>query len=82
LEGAEHLAPVDRRTLPRLDPVEFRCGCSRERVHRALLALGRTELEDLLATEGQAEATGEFGTTRYVIPAAELRTLIGSVSPG
>jgi len=63
-------------------PLEFRCGCSRERVHRALLALGRAELEDLLATEGQAEATCEFCTTRYVIPADELRTLIGSVSPG
>jgi molecular chaperone Hsp33 len=62
-------------------PLEFRCGCSRERVHHALLALGQAELEDLLATEGQAEATCEFCTTRYVIPAAELRTLIDSVSP-
>lgn len=62
-------------------PLEFRCGCSRERVHRALLALGRVELEDLLATEGQAEATCEFCTTRYVIPADELRTLIDSASP-
>jgi len=63
-------------------PLEFRCGCSRERVHRALLALGRAELEDLLATEGQAEATCEFCTTRYVIPGAELRTLIAGASPG
>ena len=63
-------------------PLEFRCGCSRERVHRALLALGRVELEDLLATEGQAEATCEFCTTRYVIPAEELRALIDSASPG
>ena len=62
-------------------PLEFRCGCSRERVHRALLALGQQELEDLLATEGQAEATCEFCTTRYVIPGEELRTLIASASP-
>ncbi len=61
-------------------PLEFRCGCSRERVHRALLALGPAELEDLLRTEGQAEATCEFCTTRYVIPGDELRTLIGSAS--
>ena len=63
-------------------PLDFRCGCSRERVHRALLALGRTELEDLLATEGQAEATCEFCTTHYVIPGDELRTLIAGASPG
>ena len=62
--------------------LDFRCGCSRERVHRALLALGRTELEDLLATEGQAEATCEFCTTRSVIRADELRTLIAGASPG
>ena len=63
-------------------PLEFRCGCSRERVHRALLALGKAELEDLLATDGQAEATCEFCTTRYVIPHDELRTLIAAASPG
>jgi molecular chaperone Hsp33 len=62
-------------------PLEFRCGCSRERVHRALLALGKAELEDLLATDGQAEATCEFCTTRYVIPGEELRTLIATASP-
>lgn len=62
-------------------PLEFRCGCSRERVHRALLALGQAELEDLLATDGQAEATCEFCTTRYVIPGDELRTLIAGASP-
>ena len=48
----------------------------------ALLALGASELEDLLAKEGQAEATCEFCTTRYLIPAEELRTLIGAASPG
>jgi len=63
-------------------PLEFRCGCSRERVHRALLALGRAGLEDLLATDGRAEATCEFCTTRYVIPGDELRTLIAGASPG
>lgn len=61
-------------------PLTFHCGCSRERVHRALLALGPAELEDLLEKEGQAEATCEFCTTRYVIPGDELRTLIGSAS--
>lgn len=62
-------------------PLEFRCGCSRGRVHRALLALGRAELEDLLATEGHAEATCEFCTTRYLVPAEELRTLLAGVQP-
>jgi molecular chaperone Hsp33 len=62
-------------------PLEFHCGCSHERVHRAPLALGPAELEDLLAKEGQAEATCELCTTRYVIRGEELRTLIGAASP-
>ncbi|HZJ53192.1 MAG TPA: hypothetical protein VFD38_03560 [Myxococcaceae bacterium] len=33
-----------------------------QRVHRALLAPDRAGLEDLLDTEGQAEATWEFCT--------------------
>lgn len=76
------LFPGDELDVLAKRPLEFRCGCSRERVHRALLALGRAELEDLLATDNQAEATCEFCTTRYVIPADELRTLIAGASPG
>lgn len=60
-------------------PVEFTCGCSRERVVGALLALGRAELADLLEKEGQAEASCQFCSTRYVIPGDELRALLTRV---
>ena len=41
-------------------PVEYRCYCSRERVSRALISMGREELSDLIAEQGQAELTCQF----------------------
>ena len=41
-------------------PVEYRCYCSRERVSRALISMGRGELESLIAEQDGAELTGQF----------------------
>jgi molecular chaperone Hsp33 len=57
-------------------PLRFGCSCSKDRVKRALLAMGREELQDLLEKEGQAEATCQFCTTRYVIPGDEIRGML------
>ncbi|MBZ4332055.1 Hsp33 family molecular chaperone HslO [Corallococcus sp. AS-1-12] len=57
-------------------PLRFTCSCSRDRVKLALLAMGREELKDLLEKEGQAEATCQFCTTRYVIPGAEIQQML------
>ncbi len=62
-------------------PLHFACTCSRERVRSALLAMGREELTDLLEKEGKAEATCQFCTTQYVIPAEEIRALLETALP-
>ena len=81
--GAEGGAAVLRALLPEDDfevmsryPLRFGCSCSKDRVLRALLAMGREELTDLLEKEGQAEATCQFCTTRYVIPGDEIRGML------
>jgi molecular chaperone Hsp33 len=61
-------------------PVSFTCSCSKERVKRALLSLGREELEDILAKEGQAEADCHFCTTHYVVSGEELRGLLAELA--
>jgi molecular chaperone Hsp33 len=66
---------VDLEIMARF-PLRFRCSCSEERVKRALLAMGREELEDLLSREGQAEVTCQFCSTRYVIPPEQIRALL------
>lgn len=57
-------------------PVEFKCSCSKERVKNALLAMGRTELDDLLAKDGHAEVTCQFCSTRYTVSGEEIRRLL------
>jgi molecular chaperone Hsp33 len=61
-------------------PVSFTCSCSKDRVMRALLSLGRAELEDILATEGQAEADCHFCTTHYVVSGDEIRALLAELA--
>ncbi|OJH37155.1 Hsp33 family molecular chaperone HslO [Cystobacter ferrugineus] len=60
-------------------PVSFTCSCSKERVKRALMTLGRAELEDILATDGKAEADCHFCTMHYVITGEEIRGLLGEM---
>ena len=41
-------------------PVEYRCCCSRDRVSRALISIGRKDLTELIQEQGQAELTCQF----------------------
>lgn len=69
------LAGLDYEEL-KVSPVEFYCGCNKERATRATLALGRAELEDMVAKGETAEVHCHFcGTTHYLSP-DELRALL------
>jgi molecular chaperone Hsp33 len=74
LPGREDLEIMSRY------PLSFACTCSRDRVKKALLAMGREELTDMLEKEGKAEVTCQFCTTQYVILKEELRELLASGS--
>jgi molecular chaperone Hsp33 len=54
----------------------FTCTCSRERVERALLGLGRDELEKMLREQERTEAVCEFCKTAYVLSHDEVLALI------
>ncbi|MED9886557.1 MAG: Hsp33 family molecular chaperone HslO [Oscillospiraceae bacterium] len=43
-----------------VDPIEYRCYCSRERTERALLSLGSKELKKIVDEQGSAELTCQF----------------------
>jgi molecular chaperone Hsp33 len=66
---------ADLEVMSRL-PASYTCGCTRERVLRALLAMGRNELQDMLTKEGQAEVTCEFCGTQYLVTGDEIRGLL------
>ncbi|HWS30247.1 MAG TPA: Hsp33 family molecular chaperone HslO [Clostridia bacterium] len=62
---------VTETVMPR-----FLCDCSRERLERVLISLGKEELTDLIETDGKATLTCHFCNTAYGFNEAELRTLL------
>ena len=60
-------------------PIEYRCYCSRDRVERALISLGKDELEQILAEQGGCELTCQFCDEVHRFNAEELRALIDGI---
>ncbi|MPN48221.1 33 kDa chaperonin [bioreactor metagenome] len=54
----------------------YRCGCSAERVERALISLGREELTRLAEERPETEVICEFCRKAYTFTNQELRALI------
>ncbi len=57
-------------------PIGYQCYCSRDRVERALISMGVSELEDLLAEQGGCELGCQFCDQVYRFTGAELQALI------
>lgn len=57
-------------------PVRFYCGCSRERVEKVLLSLGRRELEEMIAEGQPAELHCHFCNREYTYSVEEMRMLL------
>jgi molecular chaperone Hsp33 len=65
------LRPHERVYEPRFD-----CRCTRERVERALVGLGRDELRKIAREQPETEATCDFCKRRYVLTSAEVEGLL------
>jgi len=57
-------------------PVSYRCACSRERVIRALISLGKQELQSLIDEQGQAELSCQFCDKIYRFDRGELEEIL------
>jgi len=60
----------------REEPLVLRCDCSRDRMRRALAALGKEELETMLASGEDARLTCHFCRTERAFGPEELRALV------
>jgi molecular chaperone Hsp33 len=54
----------------------WQCDCSRARTERALIALGREELADMIERDGGAELTCQFCNEAYGFTADDLSALL------
>ncbi|ANU20332.1 Hsp33 family molecular chaperone [Planococcus plakortidis] len=57
-------------------PVNFQCQCSRERIHNAIRGLGSEEIEDMIVTDGQAEAQCHFCNETYLFTKDQLQDML------
>ena len=57
-------------------PVEYRCYCSRDRVTRALISMGKKDLSELIRDQGRAELTCQFCDQVYRYSKEELEEIL------
>lgn len=74
----EILSEFEVEELERV-PVAYRCDCSRERVTRALISLGKAELTDILEKQGGCDLGCQFCGKRYRFGKAELEALLAEL---
>ena len=59
-------------------PIAYRCDCSRERMERALISLGREELRAMIDEQGSAELTCRFCDNVQRFSREDLEALLAS----
>ena len=56
-------------------PVEFYCNCDKKRVEKALISIGRKELQELIDEGKEIELNCHFCNTNYIFTIEELKKL-------
>lgn len=54
----------------------YKCQCSKERMEKALISIGKEELENLILEQGEAELTCQFCDNKYKFGKNELQNLL------
>ena len=70
---------MDLRLLER-SPLRYRCTCSRERMERALLSIGRQDLQSIIDDDQGAELNCHFCRRSYAFTTEELKQLLAGAT--
>ncbi len=57
-------------------PVQYACGCSKERVTRVIASIGRKDLQEMIDDKEPIEVNCQFCDKRYMFTTEELRKLL------
>ncbi|MCM1088711.1 MAG: Hsp33 family molecular chaperone HslO [Muribaculaceae bacterium] len=57
-------------------PLKFRCDCTKDRVKKVLISLGKTELQDMIKEGKEIELHCHFCNTNYQFTVEELQELV------
>ena len=70
---------MDLKVLERM-PLQYNCGCSRYRMEKALISLGRRELQGIIDEDTGAELGCHFCHSKYAFSTQELKELLARAS--
>ena len=56
--------------------VGYACDCGRERMERAIVSLGKKEIQDIIDEQGQAEIVCHFCNRAYTFGREELKAML------
>ena len=57
-------------------PTEFYCNCTKERLEKALISIGKEELEKIITEDKKANLHCHFCNKEYDFTEMELKTLL------
>ena len=82
-----HLKDAVQQLLLHLEPEvlqertpQYRCDCSRERIERMLVTLGRDELADMIEKQHGAQVDCHFCNRRYEFSEDDLKTILAAAT--
>ncbi len=61
-------------------PVAYRCNCGKERMERAIVSLGKREIQDIIDEQGEAEIVCQFCNRAYRFDRAALTEMLKKAS--
>jgi molecular chaperone Hsp33 len=81
LASGEDMESILKRIIDSVEVLEkseirFQCQCSRERVERTLISLGREEIQDMIREDGKAELVCHFCNEAYQYSREQLQELL------
>lgn len=71
----EQVLGQDNVSILETMPVRFQCQCSEERITNAIISLGSEEIQDMIETDGQAEANCHFCNESFHFTKEKLEEL-------
>jgi len=70
---------IPYKTLEKRE-LAFVCSCSRERIEKVLISLGKTELSDIIEKQGETGVTCEFCQHIYSFNSDDLKRLVSEIT--
>ncbi len=64
--------PVIHDTIP----TQYSCNCSKEKVYKAVMSVGRKDIEEMIADDKPIEVNCHFCNTSYTFDSADLKSML------